>query len=487
MKTTKHIAKTLLQSALPLLMVAALPTFTACSDDNEYDDNNAAEKNVEEFVPATSFDDLSYFQNAIIQTDSLGGFQGRVYGDCLLSNDTTQLFVGVENVAEAEEIFRRWIAPDVELSANVPSTQGLTANLTDEEGVAQGTVYFQPLDGTEGKLAQVIASSGTAIKHFSTVTFLKNEAWPYNSSTLYAANFNVGDVRRMEAEFICRNSESLTTSHKEMIDFICIREGGNGKKPYFVGISHNREAPAAQKQPWMVANAGDGRDIGTIFSKNWDYWVNQFAHVDGGPLVTGKSYFVHYTEDKWFDSKQGFVNLSDNGSLAKFDACYRDPRGYALLRVNNKDFYKNSLIPDDGMGSKTDSYDHLFDGDTRVSHWYADAKKLVDGYAYVEFHAPEAGIPTVLSVTTAYNAKQYPDFNPGGFDILAKLNRDDEWTKLGTLKCSNWWWNVAYIFDFRLDLAGVKQKYKYFRLDKIRSVKGPGTSVQMGEIMMQFK
>ena len=96
MKTKKFIL------ALAALTIAAT-AFIACSSDD--DDNNNNGQNVPESEAVTSYDDLSFFQNAIVSIDSLGNFLCRHYGQPLYDNDTTQLYIGVETLAQAEEIF----------------------------------------------------------------------------------------------------------------------------------------------------------------------------------------------------------------------------------------------------------------------------------------------------------------------------------------------------------------------------------------------
>ena len=138
------------------------------------------EKDLEE-ISITDYDDLDYFQNAIIAVDSAGTMLCRNYGEVLYANEPDHLYIGVKDLTEAETIFRRWIAPDVELSTTIPTTSGLTCPLTDANGKPQGTIYFTP--GTERKIvAEVTASSDTPLKHFKKITFLLNAAWPLQTS-----------------------------------------------------------------------------------------------------------------------------------------------------------------------------------------------------------------------------------------------------------------------------------------------------------------
>lgn len=86
----------------------------------------------------TTFDDLDFFQNCIIRIDSLGQFVERKYGEPLYENDTTHVYIGVENLEEARKLFNLWLAPDVKTTMQTPSTTNVTATLTDEDGKAKG-------------------------------------------------------------------------------------------------------------------------------------------------------------------------------------------------------------------------------------------------------------------------------------------------------------------------------------------------------------
>jgi len=464
-------------------MLFALPlSFTSCSSD---DDDSSSEYGGE---AVTSYDDLSFFQNAIIQIDSVGTFKGRVYGSCLLDNDTTQLFIGVRDLAEADSLFHSWLAPDVVVCNTAPSTTNLTVALTDEEDNAQGTVFFQAVpESTAGEVAVVTFADGTDIKHFSKITFLLNDAWPYNYSTLLEISYKVGETYKKNTKFRAyRNEDGVAVDVNEDVEFVCIREGGNGKNPYFVGISHNQWHIPAVNQPEDVANQGDGRDIGTILCQNWDYWVQKFSEADGGQLCRGKNYFINWHKDYWFSEKLGVVDLSDKGSFSSWEDLWKYPAKYILLRVNNKDIHKTLLVADSGTGSKTDSYDHLFDGDLRNSHWYNSASDLVDGWAEVEFHSRKPGIPTGLTMTTAYNSAQYPSNNPGKYELYGKQKKDDaKWTKLWYDFTYGSWKNNNWLYSYAVDIP-ITKRYQYFKF-VVRGLDDPGTPVQIGELWLKFQ
>ena len=122
--------------ALCMVLVVSL---TACRD-SEFDNPvNGGENEAPQEISITDYDDLDYFQNAIIAVDSAGTMLCRNYGEVLYANEPDHLYIGVKDLTEAETIFRRWIAPDVALSTTIPTTNGLTCPLTDANGKPQGT------------------------------------------------------------------------------------------------------------------------------------------------------------------------------------------------------------------------------------------------------------------------------------------------------------------------------------------------------------
>lgn len=146
-------------------MAAQGLVLTACSNDNE--DNSSINVESPETDEYKVFDDLSYFQRAIVQMDPLGRFLYFHYGKVLYPNDRGHLFIGVNTWDEAEKIFRSWMAPDVVLRNVGPSTRALKGELTDTLGNAQLTVYLEPSEGTN--VAECTVSDDTQIGTSSSV------------------------------------------------------------------------------------------------------------------------------------------------------------------------------------------------------------------------------------------------------------------------------------------------------------------------------
>lgn len=279
---------------------AAALTFAACSKDD--DNDNKPSDRLEE----ASYDDLSYFQRAIVDVDSLGNFLFRKYGVPLYVSDTTHLYIGVESLAAAEKIFRYWLAPDIEAVAATDNS--LTVNLTDVNGKAQGTIFFRP--GTGGTVAEVTASQDTQLKHFSRITFLNNSAWPLNG---VSSKWHVGDV--VHNVHLDADIERLFVGGDIPREWVCIREAGYstmwgvnfGVPPLFCAItkqSYNIPVPGK----WVNAagivaskycpSLGTANVIKDLLHKDWDFFAACFDESgNGSPGLDG--YWINDYHSEW--------------------------------------------------------------------------------------------------------------------------------------------------------------------------------------------
>ena len=276
-------------SILWLIAVALVATFTftACSSD---DDDNNSNKESERFE-SNDYDDLNYFQCAIVNVDSLGNFLCRQYGVPLYDNDTTHLYLGVESLEVAEQVFRKWLAPDIK--AETAADKSLTVNLTDEEGKAQGTVFFRP--GTGGTVAEVTVSPETKLKHFSQITFMLNSAWPLNSAK---SKWHVGDIVRNI--HIDEDIEDRFEDGDIPRDWVCVREAGTknigvgfvmGVNPMFCAITkqsynipfylfNSRHIKTSKYCPSLAV----AENIREELNKDWDFFAACFDEVGRGKL-----------------------------------------------------------------------------------------------------------------------------------------------------------------------------------------------------------
>ena len=273
-------------------------TFSACSDnDDDYDVVNGPKQK----IMTTAFDDLDFFQRAIIDMDSLGTFRGREWGAVRDLNDTTHLYIGVETLAQAEEIFREWVAPDIEPTATATN---LSCPLTSAEGNPQGMLYFTP--SNEGNsVAEVTVSAGTKLKHFNRITFLSNKDWGFNAAK---SRWHVGDiVRNVKFKDISSSAARDFDSRDRELNYVCIREEGNGIQPMFCAITNKSYAWPGYDYTYGFLNSeivhskycpslSTAQCIQKILSKDWDFFVALFDEAGEGKLGK-RPYWIDHTHD----------------------------------------------------------------------------------------------------------------------------------------------------------------------------------------------
>ena len=419
----------------------------SCSSD---DDIQGGEKPAEDIV---TYNDLSYFQNAIIEVDSLGNFMGRVCGEVLNEDEPSHLYVGVESVDEAKQMFLQWIAPDVDVT---PTANGLSAPLTDLDGKAQGTVYFA--DGTQsGHVAEVTASAGTKLLYFHQLTFLLNSAWPVNAS---AKIFHQGDV--------ITHSPYLTHSAMKDADvtlkWVCIRESGNGQKPMFTTVTKEKyECGSGPQVNYKQFNAirtstycpaeSKANFISKTLRGNWDFWYPIFKE-QGIPLDGGENYWIDMTHWTYFDA----INLP-SGEKYGYHEHGRRPFLLKIDWLDDDEIYSNLAGTAGSTSHEYEGYERLFDG-INSTKWCSAWQWRKDGIWYVEFSGNIALKPVGYKLTTASDTEKYPGRNPKVWRLLARNDAEDEWVEIA--KETNGGLPAINGYTKSYSIANPK-KYMYYR------------------------
>lgn len=333
----KHLLK---YTSVILLMTLAATLFQSCNKQDP--EPPATDVN-------TNFDDLSYFQNSIIHVDSLGNFKYRAYGEPLNADDTAHLFIGVDELAQAEQFFREWIAPDVEISND---NGNLTCPLTDEDGNAQGTVYFKPASGID-HIAEVTASNDTRLLYFSKITFIHNADWPVTVTGTKWSKFDI--VHNLNLSPI---NDYLNDEDKSL-NWVCVRESGNGIKPMFCTVTKTDYGcydavrdEEASKHYWIRVSSfcprmSTAQSIGNMLQTDWDFFMEVFHdatgtnHLDGYSWIddTHSKYYViiiyYYYERFQYKNNQHYgEQFGDAPFLLKIDW------------LDDEDIYDGATIPD---------------------------------------------------------------------------------------------------------------------------------------------
>lgn len=461
-----------------MLLTTATTTFTACSDDDDSKGNNGTEQT--DSVAAT-YDDLAFFQEAICRIDSAGELVHYVIGEALYESEPQHLYIGVDNIEEAAKMFRCWMAPDVELTDITPTVSDLTAQLTDTLGRAQGTIYFRAGSGTT--VAEVTYSPETQLKYIDKITFLQNSAWPYNSEALV---WHKGDIRKFHMTGDC--GYYLEDNDKEL-NFVLIREGGNGVKPIWCAITNNGyelRTPAMWKH-WQLENIrksnycppqAKAETIGSILRNDWDFFEDKFREAGNGALNKNESYWYNHTHTNgWATYYDVMVYGTGYTWGVKVTDIYNSVASITYHFLLNIDWIKDGDMPlratagteitDDSFSDVRGSYHNLFDGlndtwwGTNHLTWASQSNPLY----WVEFEAADLIKPKGYVFVTSSKYKLWNGENPRphNWKLYGKKRVRDEWTLIDQRANQNL--PAESYKEVKYNLSNADGEYQYFRLE----------------------
>ena len=462
------------------LMLCATPMFTACSDDD--DDNKKENPSQKE---SAKYDDLSVFQNAICRIDSLGHLERYNVGEALYEAEPQHLYIGVDDIEEAANWFRNWIAPDETLGN---STTNLTAQLTDTLGRAQGTIYFKA--GTGQTVAEVTYSPETQLKYIDRITFLLNSAWPFNSS---GNQWHKGDIKKFHITGKAGNS---LDDDDQTLNFVLIREGRNGVKPMWCAITNNTyrnvnfngwtDFERIQSSSYCPSYA-TACTISDILCSDWSFFMSKFKEAGEGELNWGSSYWIDHYENSQpqmmvYDRKEISGNSWD-GSNERF-----------LLKIDwLNDGERTLTVTNSGTWSITGSGpDNLFDG-TCTEIWdsrdYALGTSEVSGKDcwWFEFQADGPLKPKSYTLWTTNMSGEdwiYYARIPAIWSLYGKKNSRSKWVQLDyrdrqELPHKNY---ASRSFDI-----SNPQEYQLFRFEVYAhwgSLNGSDSPMQLGQLVL---
>ena len=290
MKTIKFYATT-----TAIALCAA--TIISCSPDEGITPDTPQERG-----DVTTYNQVRYLQDNIVEVDSLGNFEQRVNGAPLNPVDTTELYIGVANLSDAAEMFQGWLSPDTEVKLLAPSTVDMEAGLKDENGQQQETVYFKVVDEAP-TLAEVTFAKGTVMKHVSKIIFIKDSAWPENDES-----------RWMIGDFQYDNTYS-----EGKHNWVCIRESKMGVSGLFLYISC-KKGYYGKYYIKNFASVSTAKEVSKILRKDWDMYVAFFDEAGAGELNKGDYYWIN----DWHFPGIYAIRLSD-GDIDWFDIIFHSP------------------------------------------------------------------------------------------------------------------------------------------------------------------
>ena len=317
-------------------MAFAALAMTGCSND----DNATEQPGVPERQDVTGFDDLEYFQEYFVNVDSLGNFVSRSIGIPLpvYDEDTTHIFIGVENMEEALTYLEDCLPPVDEIRPLMNGNYPYTFTLTDEKGASQGTISFAP--GTEPGFVADITTDLPGLRHFKKVTFVQNDSWPVDFTE---GQYHFGDVRRIIFSYPVQENYHgypVEKIYTRDMSFVCLREKSRGVKPLYVSITPDKMSP----NTWEVRNGllvsdycpGECNTLmiyRILNNFSFSYAMELFARTGEGQLKHDEYY--------WYDDHTSYVvsyywraiRLYD-GDLDSWEYGWRSPEKHALLKID---------------------------------------------------------------------------------------------------------------------------------------------------------
>lgn len=293
-----------------LYLMGATCMFVSCSDDD--DDNNSEEQVVESFS-VEYFNELEMLQNHLVEIDSTGARMQNVCGATLDESDTSLLFVGVENIEGAKEMFKGWFPENADI---ITTGNNMTVNLKDEERKSQGTVFFTAKESgstVNGMplFAEVTFAKGTDIKYVSKVYFVSKSSWPENEESQY----HVGDY-----------VESFVANGITRYFGICVKEKSAGQSGMIVGFGVHPEKPHAY---WIFASPSAAKEVSKIIRANWNKYKKLFKEECGVELGDGEYFWIDKKYFYLFSAGVYAIRLKD-GDIDWFDTMWKRPEKRGL-------------------------------------------------------------------------------------------------------------------------------------------------------------
>ena len=295
--------------ALLMPLALGLASLAACSNDNDGIQNSNDSTRIDSVGDVTSFDQVKFLQNNIIEIDSLGNIAQRVSGVRLNNADTTELTVGAADINAAKEMFESWLSPDTKTEAISPSTTDMKADLKDADGNVKVTVCFKAVTGDGDDIAEMTFDKGGVLKHFSKVKFVDSSVLNQNTSTPYAVG----------AE------EQHDTYEEGMQNWVCVREAKDGVAGLLVYISQ-------KSGYWGTAYIGNfaspslarAASEAMRTNNNWDSFVAYFKDAGQDRLNKGDYYWINDWHYYVFGGGVFAIRLSD-GDVDWFEIVWKNP------------------------------------------------------------------------------------------------------------------------------------------------------------------
>ena len=228
-----------------LMAIVAMPLTSCDKDDEPVIDNGEEEYQKpgpdyqEETRPVTAYDGLSWLQSNLVEVDDNNNVIRRVYGKPLDPSQPTVISVPVNDFADADSTFLRWVAPGKETTK---VDGGYDYNLTDRDGNPQGTVSFRAVEGEAGMIARMNIAPGTDLKQVTEVKFIDAELWPENAAYQRVEKRKIYWMEDYELTW-SEGGPYVLDLHveKKSLPFYCLQDNTNGKEGILVWLSPDED------------------------------------------------------------------------------------------------------------------------------------------------------------------------------------------------------------------------------------------------------
>jgi len=228
-----------------LMAIVAMPLTSCDKDDEPVIDNGEEEYQKpgpdyqEETRPVTAYDGLSWLQSNLVEVDDNNNVIRRVYGKPLDPSQPTVISVPVNDFADADSTFLRWVAPGKE---TIKVDGGYDYNLTDRDGNPQGTVSFYAVEGEAGVIARMDIAPGTDLKQVTEVKFIDAELWPENAAYQRVEKRKIYWMEDYELIW-SEGGPYVLDLHveKKLLPFYCLQDNTNGKEGILVWLSPDED------------------------------------------------------------------------------------------------------------------------------------------------------------------------------------------------------------------------------------------------------
>jgi len=228
-----------------LMAIVAMPLTSCDKDDEPVIDNGEEEYQKpgpdyqEETRPVTAYDGLSWLQSNLVEVDDNNNVIRRVYGKPLDPSQPTVISVPVNDFADADSTFLRWVAPGKE---TIKVDGGYDYNLTDRDGNPQGAVSFRAVEGEAGVIARMDIAPGTDLKQVTEVKFIDAELWPENAAYQRVEKRKIYWMEEYELTW-SEGGPYVLDLHveKKLLPFYCLQDNTNGKEGILVWLSPDED------------------------------------------------------------------------------------------------------------------------------------------------------------------------------------------------------------------------------------------------------